>query len=782
MPESQSLSARRAVFLSYASEDVEAAKRICEALRTAGIKVWFDQSELVGGDAWDQKIRRQIKECALFLPVISANTQARLEGYFRIEWKLAAQRTHAIAEERAFLLPVAIDGTRDGDALVPAEFKSVQWSRLPGGEVPAIFVGQVKRLLEGRSPLAGDSGAFAEVARTSRVPIARKRAPTWVAAAAILLVSVGAALWFARSPNSNLPSPGAASAVLTPTLPPPTTDKSIAVLPFVNASDDKENSAFFSDGVQEDLLTNLANIAELRVVSRTSVEQYRDTKKPIPQIARELGVTYILEGSVRRAGDKVRITGQLIRAATDQHLWAKSYDRDLSATDIFAIQAALSTEIASALQAAISPETKKLIERRPTENLAAYDLYVKSRREPGTYAGVNRRVTLLQEAVQLDPGFAEAWADLAYGHGYLYFFNADKSAGRLASAQTAIERAVALSPDSPKVIERLGTYYYHSDRDYARAIEQYEKLIRLQPNNADVYEALATVQRRQGLWLDAVANYRKAAQLDIASIGAQDNLSQTLQAGRRYAESAEEFRRAIERRMRAGLIPDSSQGMSVFYELARESFFATGSTKEVAAFLAGLTPAQTNSPRGIYLRKTWAQTTGDYAEAVQLDRLQPYFDEDGNSAFLEAISAADVLAALGDEAGARHRLGNYPSDIRARLEREPANPGLWNQLGRMERILGNRDEALRCVRRATELVPKSLDTWGAGTYSYSLALIHAWTGDKETALAELTSLLRQARGTPSIHTMRTSASTFPLHGDPRFEALLNDPKNNAPLF
>src|SRR5437868_6791362 len=136
---SDATESRKAVFLSYASQDAAAVQRLAEALRATGVEVWFDQSELVGGDAWDAKIRKQIAECALFVPVISARTQARLEGYFRIEWKLAAQRTHAMADEKAFLLPVVIDETRDADAKVPAEFKAVQWSRLPGGEESAAF-------------------------------------------------------------------------------------------------------------------------------------------------------------------------------------------------------------------------------------------------------------------------------------------------------------------------------------------------------------------------------------------------------------------------------------------------------------------------------------------------------------------------------------------------------------------------------------------------------------------------------------------------------------------
>ncbi len=160
----------KAVFLSYASQDAEAAKRICDALRAAGVEVWFDQSELVGGDQWDGKIRGQISSCALFMPIISANTQARLEGYFRLEWKLAAQRTHTMADEKTFLLPILIDGTRDADAKVPSEFKSVQWTKLPGGETPVAFCARVKALLDGdvgrdlRIPPSSDKAGFGDPA------------------------------------------------------------------------------------------------------------------------------------------------------------------------------------------------------------------------------------------------------------------------------------------------------------------------------------------------------------------------------------------------------------------------------------------------------------------------------------------------------------------------------------------------------------------------------------------------------------------------------------------
>src|SRR4051812_21692606 len=165
--------ANKAVFLSYASQDAEAAKRICDALRAAGVEVWFDQSELVGGDSWDAKIRGQIGSCALFVPLISANTQARLEGYFRLEWKLAAQRTHTMADEKTFLLPILLDGTRDADAKVPGEFRAVQWTKLPGGETPPVFAGRVKQLLSGeqgtRSPETGNRQPTTDNRRLGRL-------------------------------------------------------------------------------------------------------------------------------------------------------------------------------------------------------------------------------------------------------------------------------------------------------------------------------------------------------------------------------------------------------------------------------------------------------------------------------------------------------------------------------------------------------------------------------------------------------------------------------------
>jgi TolB-like protein len=260
----------RAVFLSYASQDAEAARRICEALRAAGIEVWFDQSELRGGDAWDQRIRREIRDCALFVPIISGNTQARSEGYFRLEWHLADQRTHLMGKNRAFLVPVCVDDTRDADADIPDSFAAVQWTHLPEGKTLLAFVERVARLLS---------------------------------------------LDKSAAPAPTLPAGGSSAAVLPSASAGQTEirDKSIAVLPFANLSADKDNE-YFSDGLTEEILSALSEVEGLHVASRSSAFFFKGKAAEISEIANRLHVANLLEGSVRRAGNRIRITVQLVDA------------------------------------------------------------------------------------------------------------------------------------------------------------------------------------------------------------------------------------------------------------------------------------------------------------------------------------------------------------------------------------------------------------------------------------------------------------------------------------
>ncbi len=757
--------------MSYAREDTDAARRIADALRAFGVEVWFDQSELRGGDSWDAKIKKQIRECALFVPVVSASTQARSEGYFRREWKLAVERMQDMASGVPFLLPVVIDDTPESGALVPEEFMRLQWTRLARGVPTPQFVEQVKRLLSKEPGTRSvETGRPRPVVRSEVAASPNKPAvPGWmwaVFAVVIAAVAVGIVLLRKTEP------PPVAVAESKPAAP-AISDKSIAVLPFTNMSEDKDN-AFFADGVHEDILTNLALVRELRVVSRTSVMPYRTTTKSIRQIAQELGVTYILEGSVRRSGNKVRVTGQLIHAASDEHVWAQAYDRDL--TDVFTIQAELSKQIAAALKAALSPEEKVLIARKPTENPAAYDLFLRARdirnREGNSLASLTKVIALQQQAVDLDPTFAQAWADLAANCAYWSFVGFAGMDAQLARAKDAIDRAMLLAPEDPAVFSNLGTYYYYGFRDYARAAEQYEKRAQLQPNSPIVFNSLALIQRRQGKWDQSLANARHALELDPANISYLRNLQSTLRAARRWDEVFVTGQRIVT--LRPGVILEA-------YILAYDHFRATGSTREGEAFFAQLKPEQFNSPEVISYRAAWANAVGDYAEAVRLDKLQPYYDGEGQPHHEQAYVAAFNYFALGDQAGVRERIGNFPAELRAQLEREPRNVRAMAYLGAMEAMLGHKEEALRRVERSVELRPESSDALDGPTYAFVRALVYDWTGEKEKALAEYTRLLHTpATNLVNVHEWRRAYST--LNGDPRYQALLSDPANNAPLF
>ncbi len=765
----------KAIFLSYAREDTDAARRIADALRAFGLEVWFDQNELRGGDAWDAKIRHQIRQCGLFVPVISGHSQARHEGYFRREWRLAVDRTHDMAAGVAFIVPAVVDDTPEAEALVPEEFLRYQWTRLPHGVPTPEFVAQVKRLLESpRGPTAQKPEARDQrpegKGEESEAGASRGRSgrPGWVWGVLIVVVAGAAIGVLATRRPATTPAPS-----LTPSHPAAPDAKSIAVLPFVNMSADKGN-AYFCDGVQEDILTDLANIRDLRVISRTSVEQYRDTTKSIRQIAQELAVKWILEGSVQREGNKVRVTGQLINAATDEHVWAKAYDRDI--TDIFAIQSEIAQAIAGALQAAISPAEQVLLNRRRTTNPAAYDLLLQARdlpsREGNTYAARARQIALLQNAVKLDPDFPDAWAELADMYAFGYFNNDEGMDALLTRAKAAMDRAVQLAPEAPEVISSLGTYYYYGYRDYTRAAEQYGRLAQLQPNDPTVFNSLGLILRRQGQWAESLADTRRAVELDPANIQYLRNLLSTLQAGRRWDEAVATQQRIV------ALLPDK---IAERYVLAALAFQATGSTRAGRDFFAGLSPEQRESPRGISLRESWAAETGDFAEAVRLDRRQPYFDEDGTPHWQQALGAAICYLALGDRAGATGRLGDFPAELHTRLQREPKNALYWGILGGMEAVLGHRDEARRCADRCVELLPVSRDALDGVTLAFLRAYVYDLTGDRDTALAEYARLLREpCTAFGNVHDLQAGYST--LHGDPRFQALLRDPTNNAALF
>jgi tetratricopeptide (TPR) repeat protein len=375
----------------------------------------------------------------------------------------------------------------------------------------------------------------------------------------------------------------------------------------------------------------------------------------------------------------------------------------------------------------------------------------------------------LLEAVQLDPGFAEAWAQLAAIHASQRFNEFDATPDRLDKARSAIETAVRLAPDDPVVIEYRGDYYYYGYRDYTHAAEQYQRLRQLQPNAADPYGSLGLIYRRQGRWSDAVANLRRAAELDPHNLRYRSALFGHFTAMRHYDEAEKEGREAL------ALAPDNLNLQGSLYSL---SFARTGSLRELEDWYAQLKPKRGEEAIVQEVHKQICRLQGNYAEALRTDLAEPGVPA-APKWQSDFFVATDTLGA-GDEAGAKKRMQDLLPELQAQLKLQPANSLLWTQVGQAEALLGHRDAALAAAAKLRELVPESADAVAGPAQSRSRAVILAWAGEKEEALAEFARLLQVPYGT-DVHGDPPDVSWLPIRDDPRFQALIRDPKNNAPL-
>ncbi len=780
---STSPAAPRAVFVSYSHDDAVAARRIAEALRSRGLEVWFDENELRGGDTWDAKIKQQIRDCALFLPVISQNTQRRREGYFRLEWHLAEERSRLIARGTPFLVPVAIDDVAERGALVPEVFLSVQWTRLrplgyggharPEVEDPALpaFAEQVKALLaeDGVARVSRPVSPENTGQETRATTNAARRVPAaaWIGFAAIVAVAAFVALRPTQNAGAGTRPPPAGS----PAAPAALEDKALVVMPFANLSDDRDG---FADGVHEDIVTQLVGVRELRVVPRTTAVRYRDSKKSNREIAEELRVRYLMNGSVRRAGSKVRVTATLIKAPNDEHVWAKEYNRPVD--DIFAIQSELAQEIAASLKATLSPEEKKRVETRPTRNLAAYDLFVKARGiQHGPILTYHNQLPhvqeLLEQAVGIDPQFVTAWAELAAVRALRFHSGAAADQGQPAirdAALKALEAAQRLAPDSVDVQKARGEFLYRCEGKFVEAAKVWEQIPPAHPHDPAGWYSMGIVCRKLGRWREAIENFEMVAKLDPADLRNLEDLRDTLVLCRRFPAAREKSRRLV------ALGPEGD--LRFAFELARVSFLATGSSAEIEAFLAGLTPDQASSSLGTFYQRTWLILSGDKAGTIRIAK-----KEARGSRITDLRDEPLALSFAGELEPLRERVQAITTEIRAASEGHPAYASHWLNLATLEALLGNKAEASAAALRGTKALSEADDaSWGTA-YSLTRAIICAWTDDKETALRELQRLVGKPVG-PNVNVMRRSLWYAPLRGDPRFEALINDPKNNAPLF
>ncbi len=519
--------ATRAVFLSYASQDGEAARRICEALRATGVEVWFDQSELRGGDAWDRQIRKQIRDCALFIPIISANSQARLEGYFRLEWRLAVERTHLMADRKAFLMPVVIDDTKDQDAEVPDSFRAVQWTRLPGGESPPAFCERIVVLLAG-----GETPGHTFVAPipVRYIPPRSKRLP-WVAVAVVGVLVGGWQAWRLMTPKAASHVVASAAAFDPPS-------HSIAVLPFVNMSDDKEQE-YFSEGLTEELLNSLSRLNELQVAARTSSFSFQGEHPDIATVAHKLNVGAVLEGSVRRSAQTVRITVQLINGVTGFRLWSQTYDRDLG--DVLKLQTEIANAVASAMKVTLLSDARAKIELGGTRTPGAFDAHLRASKayfEGQTEKEMHAAIAGYTEAVRLDSNYALAYADRSLA---LASFAVDWAKGSVLRtdysnrAKADARKAIALASELAEGHLALAGQLTDS-LDFIGASQEYERALALAPGNARILRDYGLFAAKMGHVDAGLSAAHRSVELDPLNPSAHSALGWGLLVARRYAD------------------------------------------------------------------------------------------------------------------------------------------------------------------------------------------------------------------------------------------------------
>ena len=510
--------------------------------------------------------------------------------------------------------------------------------------------------------------------------------------------------------------------------------KSIAVLPFANLSPDEEN-AFFASGVHEDILTYLSKVQDLRVIARTSVLKYSGTGFDLSDVAAELGVAHILEGSVRRAGNRVRISAQLIDGKTQEHLWAENYDREL--TDVFEIQTDVAKEIVAALEANLTDEEQLVLEEKPTNSVEAYDLYIQARSELNrsgyTAEKFQAAEPLLVEAIELDPDFALAHSKLADVHLAAYWYPYDRTEARLAKAKAAIDKAFELRPGLPEAQGALGNYYYRVFNDYQRALEHLSIAHERMPSDPDILEQIALCQRRLNQWDAAFESFRQASALDPAGISYKSNLAETLIFARRFEEAEQLLNRLMKDH------PGDSSLLMVKAELARVSRGDLNTSKEV---LKSIEPVQSWSYFDLsFLTAFFGR---DYEGALQM--LEANASLMNGYPGLKELIEAEVYVVMGRKDEASKSFESARSQTEQAIEQSSEQSGLYlsnlyGNLGIIAANLGERELAIRHARKAQTLYPESADSLEGTSASMTYARVLAMTGETELALDEIERLL-----------------------------------------
>jgi len=618
-------------------------------------------------------------------------------------------------------------------------------------------------LLEALKDLRHKLEFEAELERSTAAPAWLRWTRSRTALVLVLLVAALAlALPFYRHRN------------LTTTSPP---DKSIALLPLENLSEEKANT-YFADGIQNEILTKLAGIGDLKVISRTSAAKYKSKPEDLKTVARELGVATVLEGSVQKAGDKVRVNVQLLDARDETHLWAKSYDRDLK--DVFTVESEVAQEIADTLRAKLSPSQSDALAAAPTHDTEAYDLFLKAEYEEHQAESTlsaelfDRAAMLYRQALARDPNFALAYARLAYSEIYRHWYITNLTSAKLAEVRPNIDAALAIAPALPDAHLALGLFHYWGYRDYDAGLRELDRVIELQASNPFSWQYRGAIYRRRGEWQRALVEYKRAAELDPRDPQIPAEIGGTYNALRRWSDAEREIARALALDPHNALAPRF---------LARTYISSTGDIPRARRAFDGV-PAESK----LNLPSDWGIIAMMVDERVYLDVFEKHFADAlkawdvpfGNSpeARLRQLEARVGIQVLGTErAVAKPECEQTRALLEARLAERPEDRNSLTALAWAYVCLGRNADALRVARQAVDSLPIEKDALSGPRLLAALAEIEARTGRPEEAVNILRQLLTAPAGeVVSIARLKIDPIWDPIRNDPGFQKLLSEPE------
>jgi TolB-like protein/Tfp pilus assembly protein PilF len=758
------------VFISHSSADRAIANAACESLESAGIRCWIAPRDVKGGRFYPGEIIQALRRSKVFLLFFSEAANAsdevlqELERATHFKIPILAIRLGVVTPSDSFAYFL---GVRHWVEPSTSSNGSIDFRALPQ-QVGALLSPESGTSTGSRSAMHKLSSAKDQPAEKMTERKLNARPVRWLLGAALGFAGV-LLVWFLLSGRW-----GSRFEPRVPEAAPP--EKSIAVLPFENISPNKDD-AYFADGVHDEILNDLAKIAQLTVISRTSVMQYRsEAKRDLRQIARALGVRNVLEGTVRRDGNRIRVSTELIDAGNDKTIWADSYDRDL--TDIFFIQSEIAQTIAGKLTATLSPEEKKRIEAKPTDNLEAYDLYLQalelitnSRLTTAVGAGLEGptrdAISFLEQAVRLDPKFTLAYCLVAYAHGLLYRFH-DPTSERRALADAAIGHAMRLQPDLPEAHLAYGDHLYLCYRDYKRARVQLAIAERDFANNVDVFLLEARIDRREGAFEKAIQEFNEAIVRDPRDSVAIGDLATTLVITRQFAAAEKAYERLIE------LTPD--QPMLKVQAAFNVTFMKTGDRSAFQSAVATVPASMAEDRALLSLRLNFALYDRDWLRAKEIIQQMKGGEDNGYFAYAALpvpIGCYSILLARlqGEQPEETGEFANTREQLNQKVLNSPASADLLSQLAVVDALLAKKEKAIAEAKGATEMLSRTEDAVDGPPLLINLAVVYAWSSELDLALETLEPLAKIPSGV-FYGSLKLDPLWDPLRKDPRFDKLL----------